>query len=361
MTNKGHEPDSAAASNRRRSAFSGIEQRVLRRFKLLDLGISPKMVVGFSGGPDSLCLAAILDRLARNGHVQPTLVHVNHQMRPSATEEESAVDELASRFNLPMTRATLPVGFARDHPGVGIEEAARRERYQRLAEEAERIGASVIAVGHHQDDQAETVLLHLLRGSGLTGVSGMRESSHVLIPWWTGEQTERRFVLWRPLLTESKAEIDRLVGSLGVVPIRDESNDDTRFRRNAIRHSVLPAIDEVFPEARAALSRFASIAADEDAFIAESAAAVLSRVITNDRKVTIKILLLEPKAIRRRVITTWLAEWVSSDAISLDRIDAVLSLAERGAGGTVIEVGESVCVVRKRGELIAMSNRAESG
>gem|GEM_PF-3170989 len=361
MTKRGHEPGLAAASNRRRSAFSGIEQRVHISLKALELGACPKVVVGFSGGPDSLCLAAILDRLARNGHVQPRLVHVNHQLRPNSHTESEAVDRLANHFNLPISRSTLREHFVEDHPGIGIEEAARRERYLRLAHWADRIDTSLIAVGHHRNDQAETVLLHLLRGSGLTGVSGMKELTRVLIPWWTSIDSEPRFVLWRPLLTESKAEIDRIVKSLGVVPIQDESNDDQRFRRNAIRHSVLPAIDEIFPEARSAISRFASIVAEEDAFLEQLAAAALERAITHEHQLNVASLLLEPTAIRRRIVAMWLAERVSSDAITLDRVEAVLNLAKNGIGRKVVEIGERISIEFRRGELVARSPVIESG
>ena len=357
---KDSKPGDTTASERRRSAISGIEQRVLKRLRLAELGPRPSIVVGFSGGADSLCLAAILTGLGRRTLLEPLLVHVDHGLRPNSKLDAAAATELAGALGAPIQVHTIEGDLQEKHPGAGIEEAARRERYLLLAQAAAEYGAQTIAVAHHQDDQAETVLLHLFRGSGLKGAAGMAELTSMVIPWWSSESSfSRKFTVWRPLLTEPKAEIDAFVAELRLTPIVDESNTDLTFRRNVIRHSILPEIGRFFPAATAAISSFARIATDENELLETFAHEWLKRAGLACGRLTRSQLMLAPLPIQRRIVVIWLGQWVSSDAISLDRVDAVLEVATMHRRGKLIEVGENVGVELIGDELIARRTNTE--
>ena len=202
------------------------------------------------------------------------LVHVDHRLRASSAEEALGAASLADSLNLAFQVVAVSMTPTDVHPGVGVEEAARRERYRTLFAVAERCGARAVATAHHRGDQAETVLLHLLRGGGVHGAAGMaeRSSSPVSGPApphdISLEHLDSEPWLWRPLLNEPREVIEAYVAKLGLSPIEDPSNDDLTLRRNALRHEVLPVLESHVPGAEAALARYATLAAEDDRALA---------------------------------------------------------------------------------------------
>ena len=152
---------------------------------------------------------------------------------------------IAGELGLPIQLVRLEDGLRDRSGGLGLEEAARRERYLALAGAATQWRSSTLLLGHQANDQAETVLLHLFRGSGSKGLAGMSLLEERLVPWWTTSgRPELRFRIVRPLLSESRTVIDNYVAELGFSPIDDESNATADFDRNWLRHRVLPEILE---------------------------------------------------------------------------------------------------------------------
>ena len=209
--------------------------------------------MGFSGGRDSLALAAALRWVQAALGVEPVLVHVDHRLRASSGDEAKRAANLAESLGLEFQAVAVSTSPTDIHSGVGVEEAARRERYRSLFGVAARCGARAVATAHHRGDQAETVLLHLLRGGGVHGAAGMAERSPSPYPDpgpprdISLENSEHEPWLWRPLLNEPREVIEAYVAKLGLTPIEDPSNCDTALRRNALRHEVLPALETAFP------------------------------------------------------------------------------------------------------------------
>ncbi len=325
----------------------GLEQRVLARLKRLRLPAAASVVVGFSGGPDSLALAAILARLKPVSGLSISLVHVDHRLRPESANEATESRRLAETLGLPFVAAKAPVDLQERHPGLGVEEAARRERYVALASEAAVLGSKVVAVAHHREDQAETVLLHLLRGSGLNGASGMAETSSVIVPWWSdaaGTET-RTLLLWRPLLDEPRDLVRAYATASGLKPIRDASNDEPRFRRNQLRQQILPALRAIDPGADAALARYARIAREENDLLEELALSALVKATRDNGALDAGTLAREHLAIQRRVVRSWLNRLGAPTDLTLDRIEAVLSAAREKRGERAIEIGDGWSVL----------------
>jgi tRNA(Ile)-lysidine synthase len=318
-----------------------------------------RIVVGFSGGRDSLALAAALRWVQASLGVEPVLVHVDHRLRASSADEATRAARLAESLNLEFQAVVVSATPTDVHSGVGVEEAARRERYRSLFAVAGRCGARALATAHHRGDQAETVLLHLLRGGGVHGAAGMAERSPLPLSAprpardISQENPTSEAWLWRPLLNEPREVIDAYVANLGLVPIEDPSNEDTTLRRNALRHEVLPVLETHFPGAEAALSRYAVLAAEDDRALEAIALALLREGVDPGGPLAAAPLRAQPLAIQRRVIHRWLAEDNGVSELSAERTDAVLLLAQSGRGGAVLEIGEGWTVRLERGMLRA--------
>jgi tRNA(Ile)-lysidine synthetase-like protein len=350
-----------------RQTPDGFEQRLLARARAAGFTAGDRIVVGFSGGRDSLALAAGLRWVQASLDVEPVLVHVDHRLRPSSSEEAKQAANLAASLNLEFEDVAILTPPTVTHAGVGVEEAARRERYRSLFGVASRFGAHAVATAHHRDDQAETVLLHLLRGGGVHGAAGMAEWSPLPFPELrpardiSQENESTMAWLWRPLLSESREIIAAYVANLGLEPIEDPSNSDTALRRNALRHEVFPALETYYPGTAAALARYAALAAEDDRALQALALPVLREGVDPGGRLAVASLRAQPPAIQRRVVRTWLEDATNASWLSAERTDAVLLLAQSGRSGTALEIGEgwTVCVERGMLRVKQMASRHE--
>ena len=235
-----------------------------------------KVIVGVSGGPDSLTLLHALCVCARRDELPFTLhvAHLNHQLRADAQADADFVTAIARAWHLDATIESRDVNALAQAEHLSIEEAARQARYAFLAEVAQRQGASVIAVAHHRDDQVETVLMHFLRGSGLAGLRGMNYKSQL-----TNYQLPiTNIYLIRPLLDVTRAEIEGYVQANGLTPRQDQSNLDTTFFRNRLRHEVLPYLEALNPNLREVINHSARAIADDYDFLNAAVEAAFAQI-----------------------------------------------------------------------------------
>ena len=198
------------------------------RYDLIPAG--SKVLCALSGGADSMYLLCRLQEAGYNVHA----AHYNHRLRPTAERDERFVRDWCETHRIPLSVGSGDVAvFAAEH-GLGIEEAARELRYDFLYRTAAQTGCTLIATGHHAGDNAETVLMNLIRGCGLNGLCG--------IP-------ERRGMLVRPMLEISPQEIRSYLSGCGISWMEDESNQDESYTRNRIRHQLIPLLEELNPQA----------------------------------------------------------------------------------------------------------------
>lgn len=342
-----------ARSTLRRRPERQVER--LLRFRLRNAAdlIERGVVVGFSGGVDSLALAIVLGRIGRDLGMPVHLVHVDHNLRPTSAIDAAAAADLAARLDLPFTVVTLPPGLRDRQPGVGIEEAARRERYLALGSIAAERNAAAVATAHHIADQAETVLLHALRGSGMTGLGAMAERDSLTIPWWPAETDPKTVQIWRPLLDSPKGALRAIIADEGLQPIEDPTNPHDTYTRNRIRNELLPLAGRITPGATASLARLATLARDDDAFLNDLATAAWSVAANPGGDLVANRVALLAVPVQRRVVARWIAEVGVEPDARFDRIEAVRNLV-LDPRPVAIEIGRDLAATIHEGTLIAI-------
>lgn len=236
------------------------------------------LVIGVSGGPDSSALLYCLHRIRELHQLRLHVAHLNHDFRGEEAEADARfVSAIARELELPVTvEKRDPMAYQRTRGISSFEQGARELRYSFLAQVARDVGADAVAVGHTADDQAETVLLHILRGAGLHGLRGMTETS----PWpWPPEV--QNLVLLRPLLEAAKQDTAAYCRALGREFREDSGNYLPQFTRNRVRHELVPLLaTEYNPQVRKALTRLARTTARELDYLEEETDRVWPTVVS---------------------------------------------------------------------------------
>lgn len=280
-----------------------------------------------SGGRDSVCLLHYLTTIAPRRGFTVAAAHLNHRMRPEAQRDEDFVRGLCREWNVPFYTEAAPVYEMAARWGLGVEETGRRLRYDFLLRTADAIGAAYIATAHHAQDQAETVLLNLLRGTGPEGLGG--------IPPVRGR-------IIRPLLQTSRAEIEDYLQKNGLPHVEDSTNEDTHYARNRLRRELWPQLETVNPAVTRAIGRTAEIVRGENAYLDTLAA---ERLPAEGTAVETAALLAAPEPLRPRMVRLLLDRLPTGKKdVSAVHMDAVLALAE--GGGTLDLPGGARAVCR---------------
>jgi tRNA(Ile)-lysidine synthase len=221
------------------------------RYHLINPGES--LVVGLSGGADSIALLDLLSRLP-GYHLQLIAVHLNHCLRGVESDaDEEFCRDVANRRRIIFESRRVDVKTLAAESRLNLEDAARRARIEYFDEISKKYRAAAVALAHHADDQAETVLMRLLRGSGMTGLSGM------------AYRNSRGYI--RPLLDVARSDIERYLQSNGVSWREDASNSDPIYLRNRIRHQLLPLLEEYNPSIRTSLASTANLLSGDEALL----------------------------------------------------------------------------------------------
>lgn len=211
-----------------------------------------RVMVAFSGGPDSLACLLLMRELGQQQGFEVVAAHFDHQLRPESAADLERARAICTDLGLSCVTGEGDVGAVAAQQHMGIEETARRMRYQFLAFAAGKEGADCLVTGHTADDQAETVLMHIIRGAGIRGLRGMAPVGEI-----PGAQAQR---LVRPLLVLRRSETAAICAEAGIVPIEDASNADPRYTRNRLRLQTLPALREINPSVERALLNLADSA-----------------------------------------------------------------------------------------------------
>lgn len=316
------------------------------------------LVVGVSGGADSVCLLHLLLRLKSKLALTLTVAHLNHQLRGFASQaDEAFVKSIASQWQLPIFAQSQDVAKIASTHKQSLEEAARQTRYAFLYQIAVTVGASKVAVGHHADDQAETVLMHLLRGAGVSGLRGMLPVSP--LPNHIDSETisDQPLHLIRPLLAISRSEIDLYCQEHGLSFRHDASNDEAMFLRNRLRHELLPYLETYNPNIRGLLQQTAAIIAGEMELLElqkdQAWQSILKTETSNDLTLDLSVWLQLPLALKRATLRR-AVEQVKGDLrnIGFEHIETAIETIEQGHTSTQVNLPSQVVISRRYETLI---------
>ena len=278
-----------------------------------------RVLVGLSGGGDSVALLRLLREVAGDYPLQLRAAHLDHGLRPESSQDARWVEDLCASLQIPLTLERQDVAAMARSIGCGLEEAGRLARREMLARVAQRQGCDAVALGHQRGDQAETLLHRLLRGTSISGLAAMRYRQGLFI---------------RPLLDWPRQELERYLRDCGQDYLQDASNQDPVFTRNRLRHQVLPLLHQFNPRLEQHLAALARRSAEEEDYWRLQVAAaleVLRLPAQGELRLARPGLAQLPSALGRRVLRQALGE-VRGQTAGLDagHLDDLLALVTAG-------------------------------
>ena len=317
-----------------------VKQTIKKHF-LIERG--DRVLLGISGGPDSVALLHILFRLQKRLNFSLFLCHLNHCLRKEAEEEAHFVQELAKSFSLPIIIGKKDIFKIK---GPSLEEKAREARYRFFARTAQEYQVNKIAIAHNLDDQAETILLRIIRGTGLLGLGGMKISRPL--------KNNPRIQIIRPLLEVKRKEILDYLKEKNLFFVTDSSNKSRIYLRNRIRLELLPLLAEYNPRIKESLTKLAVGCQEDFAFIEKSAFSFLPKILNRkDKKVIIDIkeFLKTPKSLQKEILRLALKS-LSKKPLSFSAIDSLQSLIIKGKGKVSLSLPGKLKATRLHQDLV---------
>ncbi|HIE10838.1 MAG TPA: tRNA lysidine(34) synthetase TilS [Kiritimatiellae bacterium] len=302
------------------------------------------MAAAVSGGADSVALLVLLQRVAAEMGLSLYAAHVHHGLRGAEADRDADfVGHLCSRMRVPLRVARVSVEVERK-PGESPEEAGRRIRYRELVSIARSFGADCIATAHTEDDIVETVIFHLVRGSGPSGLAGIRRIARI------GD-----IPIVRPLLRFGHAELCDYLRQIGQTWMEDSSNRDPRFARNRIRGELIPWIEKnINPAARENIARLAEIIAEEEQWLKTIVTNLLQSCTDHEGRLILAIVRDLPEAARRRVIVQLLR--IHGAPLNWHNVQRIANLVNQGSG-TRLDLGMGWWAVRGPDFIALLSSR----
>ena len=309
-----------------------IVQETIRRYQMIEPG--DLVIIGLSGGPDSLALLHLLTALQTDLDFRLHAAHVDHSFRGKEAEEEARwVEKTALQWGVPCTLTKVNVPEVAREKGISSQEAGHLVRKRFFQELLQKLGAQKIALGHQADDQAETLLMHFLVGTGLEGLQGIIPVNLPLI---------------RPLIFLRRAEIERYCWENALEPRRDPSNQKNVYLRNKIRNQVIPCLEErINPNLVDTLNRTASIIQQDEDYLQKAAEQLAQRFVQTNTTGSSLLLrewtVLHP-SMQRRLIRTVFRSVGENQGLAFSHVEEVRKFMEEGQTGKVLQLPGGVRV-----------------
>lgn len=332
--------------------------------RIIDSGMihpGSAVIVGFSGGPDSLCLLHALVQIQEPYELTIVPVHVNHKLRAAADAEAMNAARICERFDLECQIFEADCAGLAEDLKISTEEAGRKIRYEvfddvaaQLEEEGFARDNINIAIAHNADDQSETVLFRLLRGTGIHGLAGM--------PYV--RPSNSGFMIIRPLLEVPREDIEEYIRENKLHPNIDESNKSTDYTRNRIRNELIPYLEKYFnPNIRQALRRFAEIADCDDTFLTDIALSECDEILTRDEENEAIYLDISeakeyPVPVNTRIISAILTSLDLEARVTYDLVLSILKLIYSDNPSAVLDLPEGNKAIREYDKITFTANDA---
>lgn len=328
-----------------------MEEKVLKTIEKYNL-IKPedKIVIGVSGGPDSICLLHILNTLKNKINFEIYVAHINHMIREIADEETEYVQKTCEKLNVECYVKKVNVIEIAKKEKKGTEETGRNIRYDFFNEIAKKVGANKIATAHNKNDKVETVILNILRGSGLSGLKGI--------------ESKRNEKYIRPLIEIERKEIEEYCKKYKLEPKIDETNSENIYTRNKIRNTVIPYIKQEFnPNIIQTINRLSELVAEENEFIEKITIQKFNEIQIKNKEET-KTITLDLKkfnnlelVIKKRIILYTINKVLGSiQQIEKTNIDDIVKLCERNIGNKFLMPTKKIKILIKNKKIFFISN-----
>lgn len=291
------------------------------------------VIVALSGGADSVALLHLLNHLKETMAFSLSAIHIHHGIRQASDKEQTFVEDLCGQLEVPVATSRVDLSDLCDQ-GMSLEMAARQARYK-VFDEALKVPRTLIALGHHMDDQAETLLLNLFRGAGLQGLKGM-------LP--------RRGAYIRPLLAVSKEDILSYCHYHDLAYVTDESNMDIVYRRNYIRHELIPSIEAHLQSGlKETLWRTSQLARDDQALLEVVTAKAYEGLLFEEGDRSVQLdgsqFRTHEKALQRRILRHAIKRISGNlDNISYQQIEDGIGLIAKGQTGKLITLSQAMLI-----------------
>lgn len=328
--------------------ISGVEQFLLQKIKI---NSTFKIVVAVSGGMDSVALLDILFYLSTKYNFEISIAHFNHKIRANSDEDEEFVKNLAQNYNIPFYHSSGKVKEYARKNGMSIEVAARNLRYNFFEKTTRTIKADLLATAHNSDDNIETFFINLLRGSGLTGLSGIPEIRQLI----------KNVRIIRPLLNFSKAQIKQYALARNLKWKEDITNTWLEYTRNKVRLELIPFLREKFnPSIADNIMRITQFLQGADEFITQNIVEFYNIVAENidNQKVVVKIPLLNTynRYIQGEIISYLIKKNFELEHLNFNQIENILELKSKDTG-SICEINKMITCYKDRNHLLFTKNQ----
>jgi tRNA(Ile)-lysidine synthase len=305
------------------------------------------VIIGLSGGPDSVCLVYVLNRIKDEYNLSLHAVYVDHNLRPDETPKEiEFCRELCKKLNINFIVKSIDVKSSVKKYGLNKQEAARELRYKILNETAVEVNAKKIALAHNADDQAETLVMRLIRGAGVKGLTG--------IP-------PKRGNIIRPLIEVERIAIEYFLDKEKIGFVVDSSNLKTEYLRNRIRLSLMPELKKLNPGLINSLLNTISILQEEERYFETIVTKTLMKLISRKRAKRIELflspLVVMDKVILRRILRRAIDEMESLSGIGFVHIEDIINLIKEGRSGDRLYLPKGIRVIKEYSLLIITSEQ----
>lgn len=325
----------------------GLKEKVLdtiKKYELISNG--DKLVLGVSGGPDSMCMLNVLKEIQENGTLdfEITVAHINHMIREEAREDENYVKKYCKENGINFYSRSIDVEKIANTNKIGTEEAGRNERYKFFDEILRKTASSKIAIAHNKNDNAETVIMNIIRGSGVSGLKGI-------------EAKREKYI--RPLIECEREEIEEYCEKENLNPRIDKTNFENIYTRNKIRNIVIPFIKKEFnPNIIETINRLSDLVTEEEIYIEKQVEKEYKEILIEEdlEKRTIILDLKkfnnEEKVIKSRLILYTITRiFGSSKGIEKIHIEDIIKLCNNNVGNKYLTPNKNIKVLTKNSKI----------
>ena len=320
----------------------------IKKYNMIENG--EKVVLAVSGGPDSICMLDILNDIKNDETIdinfEIVVAHVNHMIRKEAEEDEKYVKKYCEEKQIEFYSKSIDVQKMANNNKIGVEEAGRKVRYDFFDEILEKTNAQKIAIAHNKNDKVETVLMHILRGSGINGLKGI-------------EAKRGKYI--RPLIECERNEIEEYCTEKNLQPRIDKTNFENEYTRNKVRNLLIPYIQKEFnPNLIQTIDRLSNLVAEEENYMDKQVANVYKELLISEKEKEIQLDLktfnIQEKVIKSRIILYTITRlFGNSKGLEKIHIEDIIKLCSNNIGNKYLTPNKNIKILIKNHKIYFMS------